>query len=60
MRVFLNPLSVEDPADVLERFTVDHATKRVVAILSRTPTSFLNYKDSRDQNNLFHDSLHTC
>ena len=51
--VFLNPLPVKDPAHVLELFTVDHATKNVVANLTRTPMSFLNYKDFRDQNNVF-------
>src|SRR5690348_15397550 len=51
--VFLNPLPVKEPARVLELFTVDHATKSVVANLTRTPMSFLNYKDFRDQNNVF-------
>ncbi|HEY1240626.1 MAG TPA: ABC transporter permease [Bryobacteraceae bacterium] len=51
--VFLNPLPVQDPTHVLEVFTVDHATKTVVANLTRTPMSFLNYKDFRDQNNVF-------
>ena len=51
--VFLNPLPVEDAAHVLQLFTVDHATKSVVANLTRTPMSFLNYKDFRDQNNVF-------
>src|SRR5690242_3277474 len=51
--VFLNPLPVQDPTHVLEVFTVDHATKTAVANLTRTPMSFLNYKDFRDQNNVF-------
>src|SRR5579871_2884195 len=51
--VFLNPLPVENPARVLELFTVDHATKSAVANLTRTPLSFLNYKDFRDQSNVF-------
>ncbi len=51
--VFLNPLPVKEPARVLELFTVDHATKSVVANLTRTPMSFLNYKDFRDQSNVF-------
>lgn len=51
--VFLNPLPVEDPAHVLEVFTVDHTTKTAVANLTRTAMSFLNYKDFRDQNNVF-------
>src|SRR5215469_15002602 len=51
--VFLNPLPVREPARVLELFTVDHATKSAVANLTRTPMSFLNYKDFRDQNRVF-------
>jgi len=51
--VFLNPLPVADAARVIEVYTVDHATKTTVANLLRTPMSFLNYKDFRDQNNVF-------
>jgi predicted permease len=51
--VFLHPLPVEDPAHVLQVFTVDHATKTAAANLTRTPMSFLNYEDFRDQNNIF-------
>src|SRR5581483_8106353 len=51
--VFLNPLPVADPTHVLEVFTVDHATKTAVANLTRTPMSYLNFKDFRDQNNVF-------
>jgi len=51
--VFLNPLPVADAARVIEVFTVDHATKTTTANFSRTPMSFLNYKDFRDQNNVF-------
>ena len=51
--VFLNPLPVEDAARVIEVFTVDHATRTTAANLVRTPMSFLNYKDFRDQNNVF-------
>ncbi len=51
--VFLDPLPVEDPSRVLELFTVDHATKTTVANLARTGISYLNYKDYRDQNDVF-------
>src|SRR5215467_14037205 len=51
--VFLNPLPVEDPTHVLEVFTVDHATKTTVANLTRTGISYPNYKDFRDQNDVF-------
>ena len=51
--VFLNPLPVKDPARVIQLFTVDHATTTTVANFLRTPMSFLNYKDFRDQNNVF-------
>ncbi|HTS30117.1 MAG TPA: ABC transporter permease [Bryobacteraceae bacterium] len=51
--VFLNPLPVTDPSRVLEVFTVDHATTTTLANLQRTPMSFLNYKDFRDQSNVF-------
>jgi len=51
--VFLNPLPVEDAGRLLEVFTVDRTTKSVTANLTRTPMSFLNYKDFRDQNNVF-------
>ena len=51
--VFLNPLPVEDAARVIEVFTVDHATRTTAANFVRTPMSFLNYKDFRDQNNVF-------
>src|SRR5579871_603470 len=51
--VFLNPLPVQDPSHVIEVFTVDHATTTTLSNLQRTPMSFLNYKDFRDQNNVF-------
>jgi predicted permease len=50
--VFLNPLPVQDSARVIQLFTVDHATTTTIANLQRTPMSFLNYKDFRDQNNV--------
>jgi predicted permease len=51
--VFLNPLPVRDAARVVQVFTVDHATTTTAANFLRTPMSFLNYKDFRDQNNVF-------
>ena len=51
--VFLNPLPVQDPGRVIQLFTVDHATTTTIANFQRTPMSFLNYKDFRDQNNVF-------
>lgn len=51
--VFLNPLPVSDPARVIEVYTVDHATTTTAANLVRTPMSFPNYRDFRDQNDVF-------
>src|SRR5579872_6998001 len=51
--VFLNPLPVEDSSRVLELFTVDHATIATAANFNRTPMSFKNYLDFRDQNDVF-------
>jgi hypothetical protein len=46
--VFLNPLPVQDAARVIECFTVDHATTTTAANFTRTPMSWLNFKDFRD------------
>ena len=51
--VFLNPLPVQDSSRVLELFTVDHATVTTAANFDRTPVSFKNYLDFRDQNDVF-------
>jgi len=51
--VFLNPLPVQDASRVIELFTVDHATVTTAANFTRTPMSFKNYLDFRDQNDLF-------
>ncbi len=51
--VFLNPLPVEDSSRVMELFTVDHATIATAANFNRTPMSFKNYLDFRDQNDVF-------
>jgi putative ABC transport system permease protein len=51
--VFLHPLPVDQPARVLEAFTVDHATVVTTPNVARTPMSFKNFLDFRDQNNVF-------
>jgi predicted permease len=51
--VFLNPLPVQDSSRVIELFTVDHVTVTTAANLTRTPMSFKNYLDFREQNDLF-------
>ena len=51
--VFLNPLPVEDSSRVMELFTVDHVTVTTAANFTRTPMSFKNYLDFRDQNDVF-------
>jgi len=50
--VFLHPLAIEDPSHVVEMFT--HDTKTVqTGNFTLTPTSFQNYEDYRDQNQVF-------
>jgi len=50
--VFLHPLAIEDPSHVVELFT--HDTKTVqTGNFTLTPTSFQNYEDYRDQNQVF-------
>ncbi|HZU29433.1 MAG TPA: ABC transporter permease [Bryobacteraceae bacterium] len=51
--VFLNPLPVKDVSRVLELFTVDHATRSTVALLARTPVSWPNFQDIREQSDSF-------
>src|SRR5438477_2075993 len=51
--VFLNPLPVQDAAKVIQVYTVDHATQVTAANFTRTPMSFLNYRDFREQNDVF-------
>ena len=50
--VFLNPLPVEQASRILEVYTVDHVTKDS-ANLGRTGTSWPNFQDIRDQNQVF-------
>lgn len=51
--VFLNALPVQDPSRILQVFCVDHATVTTGANLVKTPMSYQNYKDLRDQNDVF-------
>jgi predicted permease len=51
--VFLNPLPVKDASRVLELYTVDHATRTTLTILARTPVSWPNLIDIREQSNAF-------
>jgi predicted permease len=51
--VFLRPLPVEDPARVVELFTVDNLTVTRTANLARTPVSYKNYLDFSEQTNMF-------
>lgn len=51
--MFLNPLPVQDGARVMAVYTVDHVSQTFVANYVRTPTSYLNYLDFREQNNVF-------
>ncbi|MGD1094677.1 MAG: ABC transporter permease [Bryobacteraceae bacterium] len=50
--VFLNPLAVHEPSRVLELYTVDHLTS-ANGFNGRTPMSFANFEDFRDQNQAF-------
>jgi putative ABC transport system permease protein len=51
--VFLHSLPVKDPSRVLQVFTVDHATRTAAPNLSRTPMSYPNFVDFREQNQVF-------
>src|ERR1700730_17977162 len=51
--VFLHPLAVREPARVLELFTVDHVTATAAPNLERTPLSYPNFVDFREQNEVF-------
>ena len=50
--VFLHPLPIEDPSHVVEMFTRDTKTVQA-ANFTLTPSSFQNYEDYRDQNQVF-------
>jgi putative ABC transport system permease protein len=51
--VFLHPLPVREPGQVLELFTVDHATQTTAANLARTSISLPNTIDIARQNQVF-------
>jgi predicted permease len=51
--VFLNPIPVQDAGRVIECFTVDHATATTSANFTRTPMSWPNFQDFRNQNTVF-------
>ncbi|MBV9759084.1 MAG: ABC transporter permease [Acidobacteriaceae bacterium] len=51
--VFLHPLPVKDPSAVVELYQVDHATHSTISNLARTTLSVPNFKDLRDQNDVF-------
>jgi predicted permease len=50
--VFLNPLPVHEASRIIEVYTVDHLTK-ATNNLGRTGSSWLNFVDVRDQNQVF-------
>jgi predicted permease len=50
--VFLNPLPVQEASRVIEVYTVDHLTK-ATNNLGRTASSWANFVDVRDQNQVF-------
>ncbi len=50
--VFLNPLPVQQASRILEVYTVDHLTK-TTNNLGRTGSSWPNFMDVRDQNQIF-------
>src|SRR6476660_9693554 len=50
--VFLHPLAIEDPSHVVELFTRDTKTVQT-GNFTLTPSSFQNYEDYRDQNQVF-------
>ncbi|HKW57098.1 MAG TPA: ABC transporter permease [Candidatus Acidoferrum sp.] len=51
--VFLHPLAVQEPAELVEVFTRDTRTLDANANFQLTPTSLPNYEDYRDQNTVF-------
>ncbi len=51
--VFLHSVPVKDPSRVLEVYTVDHATHTAAPNLRRTPMSYPNFTDFRQQNRVF-------
>ena len=50
--IFLHPLAVEEPSRLVELFTKDNKTVQS-GNFALTPSSFQNYEDYRDQNQVF-------
>jgi predicted permease len=50
--VFLHPLAIDDPSHVVELFTKDNKTVQA-GNFTLTPSSYQNYEDYRDQNQVF-------
>jgi putative ABC transport system permease protein len=50
--IFLHPLAIDDPSSVVELFTKDNKTVQV-GNFTLTPSSYQNYEDYRDQNQVF-------
>jgi putative ABC transport system permease protein len=51
--VFLHPLPVQEPSQLVEMFTRDTKTVDANSNFQLTPTSLPNYEDYRDQNTVF-------
>jgi len=51
--VFLNPLPVEKPSEILELYTVERTPKGGIRGNGRSSVSYTNYQDFRDQNQSF-------
>jgi predicted permease len=51
--VFLHPLPVQEPSQLVELFTRDNKTVNANANFQLTATSLPNYEDYRDQNSVF-------
>src|SRR4051812_28221245 len=50
--IFLHPLAIDEPANVVELFTKDNKTVQA-GNLTLTPSSLQNYEDYRDQSQVF-------
>jgi predicted permease len=50
--IFLHPLAIENPSSVVELFTKDNKTVQV-GNFTLTPSSYQNYEDYRDENQVF-------
>ena len=50
--IFLHPLAIEEPSRVVELFTKDNKTVQT-GNFTLTPSSYQNYEDYRDQNEVF-------